>query len=135
MEQLTVNSEDRTFKCLIADDSEFARKNIAKIVSMIGGEVVAEATNGIEAVELYSRLNPDLVLLDITMPVLDGVDTLRKIMETDKKANVIMVSSIGHKEIIREALCLGAKHFLTKPYTPDYASIIIKSVLKKEKEV
>lgn len=135
MAQSDVAEYKRTFRCLIADDSVFARKNIAKIVSMVGGDVVGEATNGQEAVELYVKLHPDLVLLDITMPVLDGVDTLRKIMEANKDAKVIMVSSIGHKEMVWKAICLGAKHFVTKPYTPDYAGMIIRSIVENRLEV
>src|SRR5512140_1011861 len=129
MEQCEVDTSQRPFKCLIADDSPFARKNIAGIVVTIGGEVVGEAANGNEAVELYLKLSPDLVLLDITMPDLDGVDTLRKIMERDHKAKVIMVSSIGHKEMVWKALTLGAKHFVTKPYNAAYAGMVIKSVV------
>jgi two-component system chemotaxis response regulator CheY len=132
MEQATNNSGVKAFRCLIADDSMFARKHIGKIVSIIGGEVVGEATNGKEAVELYFRLHPDLVLLDITMPELDGVDALRAILEGDRNARVIMVSSIGHREMVYKAISLGAKHFVTKPYEPDYASMIIKSILNRE---
>jgi two-component system, chemotaxis family, chemotaxis protein CheY len=121
-----------TFKCLIADDSVFARKHIGKIVSVIGGEVIGEAGNGNEAVEMYFRLKPDLVLMDITMPELDGVDALRKILEGDKNAKVIMISSIGHREMVYQAISLGAKHFVIKPYEPDYASMIIKSALHKK---
>lgn len=131
MEQLGVDTCNRAFRCLIADDSAFARKNIAKIVSTIGGNIVGEATNGMEAVELYLKLNPDLVFLDITMPQLDGVDTLRRIMEKDKNAKVIMVSALGHKEMVWKAICLGAKHYVTKPYEPGYVGMIIKSVLEK----
>lgn len=122
------------FTCIVADDSEFARKNIGKIVSHIGGKVVGEAKNGREAIELYFSLNPDLVLMDITMPELDGIETLKRIVEIDKNARVVIVSSLGHKEMVWKAICLGARHFFTKPYTPDYAATIIKSVLEKGKE-
>lgn len=129
MEQPNVETANRDFTCLIADDSEFARRNIAKIVAVIGGRVVGEAANGREAVELYNNLKPDLVLMDITMPELDGIETLRRIIERDRNARVIIVSSLGHKEIICKAICLGAKHFFIKPYTFHYASTVIKSVL------
>ncbi len=121
-----------SFRCLVVDDSEFARKNITAVVRRIGGSVVAEAQNGLEAVELYGKLHPDLVLLDITMPQQDGVETLRKIIEQDKDAAVIIVSSIGHKEMVWKALCLGAKSFVTKPFTPDYAAMMIKDVVDKK---
>jgi two-component system chemotaxis response regulator CheY len=130
MEQ-TINTSRKSFKCLIADDSEFARKNIARIVSELGGNVVGEASNGMEAIDLYFKLDPDIMLLDITMPVLDGVETLQKIMEKDKNAKIIIVSSVGHKEMVWKAICLGAKHYVTKPFNPDYASTIIQSVVEK----
>jgi two-component system chemotaxis response regulator CheY len=129
MEQSNTDACRKTFRCLIADDSAFARKNIGTIVSRLGGSVVGEAANGNEAVDLYFKLSPDLLLLDITMPELDGVDTLRKIMERDGNAKVIMVSSIGHKEMVLRAMSLGAKHFVIKPYNHGYAGMIIKSVV------
>lgn len=130
----TVEHPDVTFKCLIADDSEFARKNIAKIVSLQGGSVVGEAATGTEAVALYSSLSPDLVLLDITMPELSGIDSLRKIMQIDKEAKVIVVSSLGNKDMVMQALRHGASHFITKPYDPSFVGMIIKAVLHKRKE-
>jgi two-component system chemotaxis response regulator CheY len=122
--------QNAPFKCLIADDSQFARKNIANIIMKLGGDVVAEAANGTEAVELYARHRPDLVLLDITMPQLDGVDTLRRIMEQDKNAKVVVVSSLGGKEMIWKAISLGARSFVTKPFSPEYASMIIEDVVR-----
>jgi two-component system chemotaxis response regulator CheY len=131
MGQQAINiRNEKTFRCLIADDSEFARRNMAKIVSLLGGEVVGMAANGMEAVDLYFSLKPDLLLLDITMPVLNGVDTLQKIVEQDREARVIIVSSIGHKEMVRTAIKLGAKHLITKPYDPNYACMVIKSILE-----
>ncbi|HSQ78019.1 MAG TPA: response regulator [Nitrospirota bacterium] len=121
----------KEFRCLVADDSAFARKNIAQVLEKLGGSVVGEASNGLEALALYGSLHPDLVLLDITMPQLDGVETLRQIIEQDKNARVIMVSSIGHKEMVWKAICLGAKSFVTKPYDPDYAGMIIQEVVGK----
>lgn len=120
------------FKCLVADDSEFARKNMAGVVRKLGGSVVGEATNGLEAVELYGKLRPDLVLLDITMPRQDGIEALRKIMAQDKGATVIVVSSVGHKEMVWKTLTLGAKSFVTKPYSSDYAALVIKDTLARK---
>ncbi|MHB8880654.1 MAG: response regulator [Thermodesulfovibrionales bacterium] len=129
MEQSGVDREAKEFTCLVADDSEFARRTLARVVTTLGGHVVAEASNGQEAVDLFKQLSPDLVLLDVTMPVLDGVDTLRRILEANGLARVIMVSAVGHREMIWKAICLGAKHYVTKPYSPDYAGMIIRSVL------
>ena len=123
------DSDKKAFRCIVADDSAFARKNITQVLEKLGGSVVGEASNGLEALALYGTLHPDLVLLDITMPQLDGVETLRQIIEQDKNARVIMVSSIGHKEMVWKAICLGAKSFVTKPYDPDYAGMIIQEVV------
>lgn len=134
MEQSAVSPAGRPFRCLVADDSQFARRNISRIISSVGGEVVAEAVNGEEAVDLYARTQPDLVLLDITMPVLDGIDTLKRIIASDQNAKVIIVSSVGHKDMIWNAICLGARHFVTKPFSPEYAGMIIKSVVGQRTE-
>jgi len=120
------------FRCLVADDSEFARGNIARVIEKLGGSVVGEAGSGEEAVALFGRLRPDLVLLDITMPELDGVEALRRIRDQDGAAKVIMVSSLGHKEMVWQAIRLGARHFITKPFTPEYAGLVIGSVLAGE---
>ncbi len=119
----------KEFRCLIADDSAFARRNISAVLEKLGGNVVGEASNGLEAVSLYGALRPDLVLLDITMPQLDGVETLRRIMEQDKNAQVIIVSSVGHKEMVWKAISLGAKSFVTKPFDAAYAGRIIGEVV------
>lgn len=124
-----VTTRPAAFRCVVADDSEFARLSIARVVVDLGGTVVAEAGSGREAVELFGRLRPDLVLLDITMPVLDGIEALRQIRQLDEGAKVIIVSSLGHKEMVWKAIRLGAKHFITKPFTPDYACLVIRSVL------
>ncbi len=130
---MSQNTElQETFTCLIADDSQFARKNIAAIVVNLGGSVVGEANNGIDAVALYAKLSPDLVLLDITMPGLDGIGTLRKIMERDLNAKVVIISSLGNKEMVWKAIGLGAKSFLTKPFSPDYATLVISDVVRGE---
>jgi len=125
------DTDKKEFRCLVADDSAFARRNISTVLEKLGGSVVGEASNGLEALSLFGTLHPDLVLLDITMPQLDGVETLRRIIEQDKNARVIIVSSIGHKEMVWKAICLGAKSFVTKPFDPDYAGRIIEEVVNR----
>lgn len=128
---MAADAEQRTpFTCLVADDSQFARRNIAGIIMKMGGTVVGEAANGIEAVELYAQLRPDIVVLDITMPQLDGIATLGRIIEQDPNAKVVIISALGNKEMVWKAITLGAKSFITKPYTPDYAGMIIEDVLR-----
>lgn len=115
------------FTCLVIDDSDFARMSISQIVERVGGEVVGQARNGLEGVRLYKELNPDLVLLDITMPEMDGLEALNKIRAQDNKAKVIIVSAVGNKDKVKRAITLGALHFITKPIKADYVGSIIKS--------
>ncbi len=122
----------KEFRCLVADDSVFARRNLTSVLEKLGGSVVGEASNGLEALSLYGTLHPDLVLLDITMPQLDGVETLRRIIEQDKNARVIIVSSMGHKEMVWKAISLGAKSFVTKPFDPVHAGMIIQDVVRQK---
>jgi len=126
----TETEEQKTFTCLIADDSQFARRNIAGVVEKLGGRIVGEADNGLDALDLYDKLNPDLVLLDITMPRLNGIGTLREIMERNRNAAVVIVSSMGNKEMVWKALGLGARSFLTKPFSADYAAVILGDIVR-----
>ncbi len=129
-----IDKKNGTFTCLVADDSRFSRQNISGVVRRLGGSVVAEAANGVEAVERYSSLRPDLVLLDITMPELDGIGTLTKILEMDKNARVIIVSSLGSKDMVWKAVSLGAKSFIVKPFTEDYAALVIGDAVADRKD-
>ncbi len=131
MAQSIPDIDRKECRCIIADDSAFARRNLSSVLEKIGVSVVGEASNGLETLSLYGSLHPDLVLLDITMPQLDGVETLRRIIEQDKNARVIIVSSIGHKEMVWKAICLGAKSFVTKPFDPDHAGKIIQDVVSR----
>ncbi len=126
------DTDKKEFRCLVADDSVFARRNISTILAKLGGSVVGEASDGLEALSLYDALHPDLVLLDITMPHLDGVETLRRIIEQDKNARVIIVSSLGHKEMVWKAISLGAKSFVTKPLDLVHAGTIIHDVMSRK---
>lgn len=103
-------------KFLIADDSNFMRILLKSILIEKGYEIIGEAKNGKMAVEKYKELMPDIVTLDITMDDMDGIEALRKIKEYDANAKAIMISAMGQEGIIREALQLGAKGFLIKPF-------------------
>jgi two-component system chemotaxis response regulator CheY len=117
------------YRVLVADDSAFARGNAALLVTRLGGVIVGEAVNGREAVEQYQRLRPDLVLLDVTMPEMEGIEALQRILRTDPSAAVIMVTALGHQTVLRKALALGAKHFITKPIDYDLAAEIVRAVM------
>ena len=104
-------------KVLIVDDAAFLRMRLAKLLTDKGHQVV-EAQNGKEAVERYREEHPDVVLMDITMPELDGIQALQAIRAKDGKARVVMCSALGQQNMILEAMQAGAKDFIVKPYEP-----------------
>jgi len=116
-------------KVLIVDDAAFMRMMIKNILTKNGFEVVGEASNGVEAVELYKKLKPDLVTMDITMPEMDGIEALKKIKEIDPNAKVIMVSAMGQQQLVIEAIQAGAKDFIVKPFQPDRLLEAVNKVL------
>ena len=101
---------------LIVDDAAFMRMMIKDILTKNGYKVVGEAGNGVEAVEKYSQLKPNLVMMDITMPEMNGIDALKKIRENDGNANVIMCSAMGQQAMVIESIQAGAKDFIVKPF-------------------
>jgi two-component system chemotaxis response regulator CheY len=117
------------FRFLVVDDSEFARRNMKKILTAVGGEAAGFATNGREAIDQYMKLRPDVVFMDITMPEMEGVEAVQTIMDRDASAKIVMVSSNGYQELIKEALDSGAKHFLTKPVEPTQVASVVDFVL------
>lgn len=112
-------------KILIVDDSRTSRRILTNILQEHGHSIVGEAKNGQEAVELYGTLSPDIVTMDITMPVMDGIAALQKIREKDENARVIMITAAGQKEKVADALKLGAAEFVTKPFV---AEEVIKAI-------
>ena len=101
---------------LIVDDAAFMRMMIKDILVNAGLQVIGEAENGLQAVEKYQELKPDLVTMDITMPELDGIQALKRIREIDPGANVIMCSAMGQQALVLEAIQSGAKDFIVKPF-------------------
>lgn len=104
---------------MIVDDALFMRKTIKKMFERAGYEVVAEAENGKEALDKYMTKKPDVITMDIAMPVMDGLLSLKEILKIDETANVLMVSAIGQEELVGEALSCGAKGFIVKPFTEE----------------
>jgi two-component system chemotaxis response regulator CheY len=105
------------YRVLIVDDSMFVAKQLSQILSSAGFDIAATATNGEEGLEKYKELHPnvDLVTMDITMPKMDGITALEKIMAFDAKAAVIMISALGKNDLVKKALLLGAKNYIVKP--------------------
>ncbi len=112
-----LNETGEAFKVLVVDDSMFVTKQISQILTSEGFDVVATAANGIEGVDKYKELYPnvDLVTMDITMPKMDGVTALEKIIEFDKDARVVMISALGKQDLVKKSLLIGAKNYIVKP--------------------
>ncbi|MDA3947663.1 MAG: response regulator [Spirochaeta sp.] len=110
--------EDGTaYRVLVVDDSMFVTKQIGQILTSEGFEVAGTAGDGQEGLDKYKELYPnvDLVTMDITMPKMDGVTSLEKIMEFDKGARVVMISALGKQDLVKKSLLLGAKNYIVKP--------------------
>ena len=114
---------------LICDDAAFMRMMIKDILTKNGYTVAGEAENGAKAVEKYNELKPDLVLMDITMPEMDGIAALKKIKSGDASAQVIMCSAMGQQAMVIEAIQGGAKDFIVKPFQPDRVLEAVKKVV------
>ncbi len=114
---------------LVVDDSVFARKNLARIIESYGGNLAGEAADGVAAIEEYDRTLADIVLMDITMPQMEGIEAAERIVRQHPDARVIMVSSVGYQENIVAALQKGARHFVQKPVKPEMLYEVIKYVL------
>jgi len=134
MEQFAalLRKDSRTVRYLIVDDSVFARKNLAKMIQAFGGDVAGEAGDGLTAIAEYNRLKPDIVLMDITMPQMEGIEAVERIVRQHEDARIVMVSSVGYQENILAALQKGAKHFVQKPVKPEVLYEILRYVLSDE---
>ena len=116
-------------RVLIADDASFMRQMIREIIEPEGHEVVGEATNGIEAVDLFNELSPDLVTMDIVMPKRSGIDAVKAILAEHPTACVVMCSALGQETLVMEALQAGARDFIVKPFKPENVIATLKKVL------
>ena len=114
---------------LICDDAAFMRMMIKDILTKNGYTVAGEAENGLRAVEKYAELKPDLVLMDITMPEMDGIQALKKIKENDTSAAVIMCSAMGQQAMVIESIQSGAKDFIVKPFQADRVLEAVRKVV------
>jgi len=106
-------------RVLIVDDAAFMRLMIKDILVKNGYEIAGEAIDGNSALQKYKELAPDLVTMDITMPEMDGVDSVKAIIDYDPDAKIIMVSAIGQQSIVIDAIQAGAKDFIVKPFQPE----------------
>ncbi|MEJ8554414.1 response regulator [Tepidibacter sp. Z1-5] len=114
---------------LLVDDAAFMRMMIKDILVKNGYEVVGEAENGLKAVEKYKELKPELVIMDITMPEVDGIQAVKEIKKIDPSASIIMCSAMGQQAMVIEAIQSGAKDFIVKPFQADRVLEAVKKVL------
>jgi len=106
-------------KILLVDDAAFMRKVIMDTLKKNGYTDLYEAVDGVDAVDKFSEITPDLVIMDITMPNMDGLDALKAIRQKNSNANVVMCSAMGQEAMVIEAIQSGAKDFIVKPFKPD----------------
>lgn len=106
-------------RILIVDDAAFMRMMIKDILNKNGYEVVGEADNGRKAIEKFKELNPDLVIMDITMPEVDGIQAVKEIKKIDSNSKIVMCSAMGQQAMVIEAIQAGAKDFIVKPFQAD----------------
>ena len=104
---------------LIVDDVAFVRKTLADILTAAEYQVIGEASNGLEAVEMYARYHPDIVTMDLVMPEVSGIEATRKILKADKTAKVVIITAMGQENFVMEAINVGAKDYILKPFKAD----------------
>ncbi|WP_163972148.1 response regulator [Oceanobacillus halotolerans] len=118
-------------RVLVVDDANFMRVTIGNILKKEKHEIVGEASNGEEAVQQYKELQPDLVTMDITMPVMNGIEAIKAIREINPNAIIVVCSAMGQQKVVVEAIELGAKDFIVKPFDENRVLETINRVLDK----
>lgn len=116
-------------KILLVDDAAFMRMMLKDILSKAGYDPIVEAENGVVAVEKYKEETPDLVIMDITMPEMDGIQAVKEIKKLSNGANIIMCSAMGQQAMVIESIQAGAKDFIVKPFQPDRVLEAVKKAL------
>ncbi len=117
-------------RVLIADDASFMRQMIRESIEADDFEVIGEASDGVEAVDRFKELQPDIVTMDIVMPRRSGIDAVRKILKLDPGARVVMCSALGQESLVAEALQAGASDFIVKPFKPDSVLETLRKVME-----
>jgi len=120
-------------KVLIVDDAQFTRNMLKNIINKIEQiEVIGEASNGVEAISLYKKLNPDLVTMDLVMPEKGGIEATEEILKINSKALIVVVSALGQEALVLEAAKKGAKDFIQKPFKTEQIVEVMDRILKNK---
>lgn len=120
-------------RVLVVDDSSIMRRNLSAILSKAGHTIVAEAANGELGVKEYEKHKPDLVTMDITMPVLDGIGAVKRIIGFDPDARIVMISALDQKFMVLTAIQNGARHYIIKPFSSEKVIEVVNEVLNSQK--
>ena len=120
-------------KVMIVDDAQFTRNMLKNIINKIEQiEVIGEASNGVEAISLYKKLNPDLVTMDLVMPEKGGIEATEEILKINSKALIVVVSALGQEALVLEAAKKGAKDFIQKPFKQEQIMEVMDRILKNK---
>ena len=120
---------------LIVDDSNFVRLRLKALLTKMGIDILAEASDGKEALLKYNKYNPDIVTMDINMPEMNGIEAMKKIKAIDSKANIVIVSTEGQETVIHDAIISGARYFIIKPFQTNQFANIIRAVLDNSNKI
>ena len=132
-EDVTLCSPGSQLQVLLADDSRFMRITLARVVKEIGGKVVGEATTGNEAIDMFDRLRPNVVTMDLSMPGVSGVEAIQGILQIDPDVSIIVISGVEMQELREQVFNLGVQMFITKPFNPkEVAAILSKQISMEE---
>lgn len=122
--------EKKLAKILVTDDAQFMRMQLKDILTKLGHEVIGEAENGKESIQLNEELDPDLITMDITMPEMSGLDAVKEIRKNDPDVKIIMCSAMGQQQMVVEAIQAGAQDFIVKPFNSERIKESLDKVLK-----
>src|SRR4051794_24520274 len=114
---------------LVVDDVAFVRKTLTEILTEAHYQVIGEASDGAEAVEMYRRLRPDIVTMDVVMPQMSGIEATRKILKEEKDARVVIISAMGQENLVMEAINVGARDYILKPFSAEDVQKAIERAL------
>lgn len=129
------NSPNNSKTVLIVDDISFIRKTLKQILTNQGYRVIGEAENGEEAIQMYRDTRPALVTMDLVMPVMNGVEATKKILQVDSKARIVILSAMMQENLVTEAIIAGAKDYIMKPFQTDEVARVLGQVIQGSQDL